>query len=360
MVILNRATVVLSIVNMIVPYKALHTNIKKSFASIYILIGQDDFLLDDATQQIKAAWRGRFHDPDNPYALDQHYLEITDSDKEWQALKTELNSYSLFSQQTCYQVRFLKKSLDKSAKAHLMELAEQNEPSNILILQAPQCKAKDLQMFKNHNKVMVVQIWPLKPHEFVQWIFSELKRVFPNASQDMARLIAQYTRANLYAATQVIKKLSLLLGHSEKLTVEQIQTQLHNQCEFQNFELSDACLNGDAHTAIQILRLNNKASESPLLLWILSNELRLLLRLKLNTQHMTWAEACRTLNIWNTKSGLYQAACQRLDVSILQQLHHHCLVADRYLKTGQQQMLHNMLEQIALGICKNYIEVLYE
>lgn len=331
--------------------KSLSNSLKTSLAPIYILVGSDDFLMDDATQTIKGAWRLHNSGHSDADALEKRYIDISDATAEWEQLTADLQSRSLFAQQILYQVRYSKKTLTKNAKAHLSNVAQPSNASNLLIFQAPLCKVNDFHVFKTQASTAVVQISRLSATEFPQWIWVKLKEAFPTATREMAQLIAQYTHGNAYAAAQAIQKLSLFITQSDSLSLENIQRQLHNQCEYQAFELSDACLKGDACLAVQILRGHLKANEAPLLLWILGNEIRQLLRLQFNTTRMSLQEACRKQNLWSSKIPMYQTSSQRLSLDTLQRLHRYCLRADEYLKSGRTALLRDTLEQIALGLC---------
>ena len=307
--------------------------------------------MDEATRAIRQQWQQQNSDDMSADALEKHYLDIADTATEWEQLTSNLESRSLFNQQILFQARYTKKTLTKTAKTSLMDIAQQPNPANLLIFQAPLCKIKDFQMFKALSFATLVQITSLNAQEFPQWVFAKLQQHFPTATLEMAQLITQYTQGNAFAATQAIQKLALFISANEPLSLENVQDQLHHQCEYQTFELSDACLKGDAHRAIHILRAHTKISETPLLLWILSNEIRQLLALAFSTKSMPFQEACRAHNIWSSKIGLYQAASKRLANVNLQRLHHLCMRADECLKSGKTLLLRDILEQIALGLC---------
>ncbi|MCC5792928.1 MAG: DNA polymerase III subunit delta [Legionellaceae bacterium] len=337
---------------MLIQYPGLAQQLQRGLSSLYILTGQEEFLMDRATQDIKAAWRDMASQAEDTDGLDWQYRELQGSAKDWESLTQDLSSRSLFSTQSFYHVRYSKKTLDKNGQTCLQTLTQTKAFPHILLLQAPFLKAKEVATFQKKPNVLVLSLYPLQEREFHQWIYRELQRIFPSAQPTMAALIGQYTQGNLFAADQVIKKLVLILAKDEPLSIALIQNQLHQQTEFQAFELSDACLSGNAAKALQILRqLGIQMSQIPLLLWILGNDIRQLMRLHFHTRTQSWRDACQALKIWPAKYTLYQKAVQRLDAAALLQLHNQCLWADSCLKSGQTSALKQTLEQIALGLC---------
>lgn len=72
-------------------------------AALYVLFGQDLFLLDKAAQSIKSAWQAA-----NNHEAEEKILYM-DNPSDWALLETEANSYSLFSNSVLIDIRYEKK-----------------------------------------------------------------------------------------------------------------------------------------------------------------------------------------------------------------------------------------------------------
>ena len=156
----------------------------------------------------------------------------------------------------------------------------------------------------------------------------------------------------MLACAQVIEKLTLVTADEERLTTEHVLEQLSDQCDYPLYELAEACLSARPEKAILLLRqtCQNK-TEPTLILWLLTQEIRLLIQLHhLCKQSMSFSAACNQLNIWPQRARSYETTLARLSLVKLQSLLHACQQLDVQIKTNQSITLWHGLENIALGI----------
>jgi DNA polymerase-3 subunit delta len=157
----------------------------------------------------------------------------------------------------------------------------------------------------------------------------------------------------MLACAQVIEKIALSNNANQKINVQQAQEHLSDQCDHDSFELVNACLLGQGDKAIQILRhcANNK-TEATLVLWMLSQEIRIIMQLSLLLeQKMDIKSASNQLKIWPQRIALYQACCNRFDKAMLMKLHRYCYAIDERIKSNINTQVWNGLEHIALSLC---------
>ncbi|KTC89218.1 MULTISPECIES: DNA polymerase III subunit delta [Legionella] len=332
---------------MLIKQQALASILKQKLAAVYILFGQDPFLLSSAAESIKLAWR----------TVNQESEETVlhmNNPSDWALLDTEVNSYSLFSDHFLIDIRYEKKTIDAHAKEFLTRYLQDINPSCLLLLRAPNLPNKQLQWLINNELVHAVQANPLNDLAIEHWIFEQLQTKALKFVPQIPSLIHQYTQGNMYACAQVIEKLELVVDKNDCLTVEFVQEQLVDQCEYQLFELVDACLTQKPDKIIQLLRHAARSKVEPtLVLWILTQEIRLLIQLTEKTidQALPFNTACSQLKIWPQKANLYHAALKRTQLTHLFQLHRFCKTIDERIKSSQNNQIWQALEQIALSLC---------
>jgi DNA polymerase-3 subunit delta len=157
----------------------------------------------------------------------------------------------------------------------------------------------------------------------------------------------------MLACAQVIEKISLNYSSSSHISSQQALEHVFNQCEHNLFELVDACLLGQTYKSIQILRYaaNNK-TEATLVLWMLTQEIRLLLQLSyLMEQKIEFKTACAQLKIWPQRTGLVQMALKRVSYDFLRQLIRYSFLIDEQIKSNLNTQTWNSLERFILSLC---------
>jgi DNA polymerase-3 subunit delta len=139
--------------------------------------------------------------------------------------------------------------------------------------------------------------------------------------QDALQLLAGRVEGNLIAAHQEILKLSLLLpqGH---LSIEDVKTAVVDVARFDPFDLGPALLKGERALLIRILRgLEKENVAPPLVLWVLAEEAKVLLRVKKAlTEGLDMRSACADAGAWGLRQKLvpnivHQVTAEELQAS---------------------------------------------
>ena len=97
------------------------------------------------------------------------------------------------------------------------------------------------------------------------------------------------------------------LSHMTLVTidVDSLQSALVSDAQYTVFDLSDAMLAGNAAQVIKIIeQLKTTEEPTPLILWAISKDMRLIMQLMAG-------ENPQSLGIWSSKQSLYQSACRR-------------------------------------------------
>jgi len=330
---------------MLIKYQALPSLLQKKTHALYVLIGNEPYLLNDAAVQIKQLCLKRTE-------CEQTTLDIY-SPADWSLLIAEANNYSLFSEHVLLDARYDKKTIDAAGKTALTDYIKDVNDRCMIILRAPLLSAKALQWLVDSPNVVVIQLYPLPPHALMQWIGAQLLSRGMRVELAVPNLIHEYTQGNMLATAQLLDKLSLCCAPEEIVTASLVKEHLIDQSHFELFELAAACLGADALKALRLLQQSRlDRTEPTLVLWILTQEIRLLIQLHdLLNQSFSIDNACSQLKIWSSRIQLYTRAISRLTLEPLYQLLHECKQLDEMIKTTQSNQIWNKFDRVALALC---------
>jgi len=329
---------------MILKHVALDAHLRKEIASLYVLCGQDQYLINEALLKIKQAWRSKGES-------DEKIVQISQAD-DWEQSFQDANSFSLFAPFVLLDLRYEKKTLDAAGKTNIQTYLNNPNPQCLIIIRAMHIPAKQLSWIANHQQAAVIQAIPLSSSALQQWITVELQRKSIRHEPQVPALIHQYGQQNMLACAQLIEKLSLIHQPEHVCTAQTVRDHLIDQCNYSLYDLADACLAADAAKAIHFLRQEHQHQAEPtLILWLLSQEIRQLIQLsQLLNQSITLAAACTQLKIWPQRARLYDMALKRFTLPKLYQLLLRCQQLDEQLKSDQPGSIWQSLEQLALSI----------
>lgn len=319
---------------------------KNSFA-IYWLAGQDAYLIEDSLKTIKNHIK-------NSHECDEKIISLQLAE-DWKNVPEEANHYSLFSEVTLLNIFYDKKSLDATGKKIISEYLTNINSRCFIIIRTPNIPSKQLNWLASLSEVLLIIHHPLNAEAIASWIAERLRKSSFTFDVNLPTLISQYTQGNRLACAQVIDKLILSYTPNSHITVQQGFEHLFDQCEYNLFELIDALLLGNVDKSIQIIRraANNK-TEAPLVLWMLAQEIRILLQLNyLVDQNITVPLACKQLKIWPQRIPMYQTALKRLSSQELRKLMSYCLTVDEQIKSNLNTQVWNNLERIVISLCKS-------
>lgn len=324
--------------------QALAPTLQRKTWPLSALVGNDHYLLDQAFTTIKTHIK-------SANECDERMLTVQAAD-DWRLVREEANSYSLFASCTLLNIVYDKKTLDVAGKKALTEYLESKNDRCFMILRAPNLPAKQLTWLTNHEQALIVLAYPLPADGMKLWIATQLKTKSFSFTKEVPDIIYQYTQGNMLASAQVIEKLSLTHDNNSQIAAQDVLDHVFNQCDHNLYELVDACLLGQADKSVQILRqaANNK-TESTLVLWMLTQEVRTLMQLiHAQNQKIDFKSACAQVKIWPQRVSMYQMALKRMQPKILPSLLHYCKTIDEYIKTGTNGNLWEALECLAISL----------
>lgn len=318
--------------------------LEKSLSALYVFVGDEALLLDEARQAVLGQARQA--------AVSERLRFEVDARFDWQSLNHISANLSLFAERRLIDLRIPTGKPGKEGADFLKSLAANqsqagNLTTDIWVISLPKldlAAQKTVWFSALSQAATVVIFWPVPLRELPRWIENRGRAVGLQLDPDAANLIAERVEGNLLAAKQELDKLSLL-GLPNPISAESLLATIMDQSRFNPFDLGDALLAGDRARAAHLLaRLREEGAEVILILWVLSRELRLLASLD-------DPAAVDRLPVPKGRKPLYARAARRAPSSHWLKLLGRCAQIDRSIKGVAQGEPWQMLDRVALAAC---------
>lgn len=247
-------------------------HLQQDLLPVYLVAGDEPLQQDEALDALRAAARAR--------GFDERHRFSADTGIDWNALRNEAQSLSLFGGRRILEVILLDKRPDKAGSAILRELLEQSPADTLLLIR---CSRLDRRRDWNSAWVKavesagaVMEVWPVEGKQLHHWLRDRLASRELSIDEDALELLIQRSEGNLLAAAQEIDKLALIVD-DKRVTAAAVQQAVGDSSRYTPFDLGDALSAGDASRAMRILHtLRAEGVEAPVVLWALTREIRLL------------------------------------------------------------------------------------
>jgi len=254
---------------------------------------------------------------------------------DWSALLNAGQTMSLFGDRRWIELRIPtgKPGRDgaealKQFSAQIASQSNADGPETIVCIVLPRLdmKTKSSAWFSSLDEAgMAVQIDSLERSYLPSWIAGRLQKQGQSIQsgpegQRALEFIAEQVEGNLIAAHQEIQKLGLLYPAGE-LSEEQVRSAILKVARYNVFELSEAMLAGDLPRVNRMLDgLKGEGEPLVLILWSVTEELRLLSKLKMASDAgESVQQLLRANRVWGNKERLYPAVLKRVQSSRLRQ-----------------------------------------
>jgi DNA polymerase-3 subunit delta len=293
---------------------------------VYLLYGEEPLFLRDCHDGLRTQLQQQGYLTGDFYEVDANF--------NWQTLQMATQAGSLFSEQRMILVAMPKGApgvlgtqfiQDWCAQA-LRHTQSSALPEMVLVfvcerLDARQSKSKWVSAIESAG--LVVQAKSVPQSALPAWCQQKALTLGLQLDLEAATLLAQRVEGNLLAADQELLKLSLLFAdvnhnaNAQTQGVVQISAQtivenVVDQAHYQLFALGSAMLQGQVANSMQRLtRLREEGVEAPIILWLLTTEIRQLSALHQLTMSMSLTQAFKQLHVWSSKQAEYSAALKR-------------------------------------------------
>jgi len=324
-------------------------HLKRQFAPVYLVCGEEPWQLGETARQIRA------------HALAQGFeREVLDQDAtfDWSALAAATDALSLFASRRLIELRIGTPTLGQEGSAAVRRFCDRATPDTVLLIVAPKLDRKDLKAkwVQEVDRVgALVQVWPLEGQRLVGWLEERLRGAGFQPDPGVAALLAARVEGNLLAAVQEVEKLRLLRDPGP-LDEAGLLAAICDNARFDLFDLTDAALAGDrARVARVIAGLAGEGTAPPLVLWVLARELRMLVGAAFaRDQGQDPARVLAEQRVPESRQAGILRALRRLRLTALQALLRRCADADRAIKGLSPDDPWLVLHRVADGLAGGF------
>lgn len=316
-------------------------------APIYMVHGEEELLVIEAVDMIRATVKMHGY-----LEREKHVLEPSSN---WQVVVDAANSRSLFSSLKLLEIHLPSGKPGNEGARALQNLAQRLPDETVTVIVLPKIERAQQQSkwFTSLAKVaQVIDAKAVSKEALPSWISHRLAQNHLKIEPVALALITEKVEGNLLAAKQEIDKLGLLFAVDHVLTAEDIQSTIANLARFDAFQLSEAWLGGDAPRLLRLLDSLEQAGDAPvLLLWSLSEDVRILLRLRAHlSQGKNVASVARDLRLWGAKQTLAPQALKRIGVRGLLGALQECAKIDQQIKGAEDGDPWAALKRLVLSL----------
>ncbi|WP_025770762.1 DNA polymerase III subunit delta [Thioalkalivibrio sp. HK1] len=268
---------------------ALASRLRGKPESIYLVHGAEPLQREESLDAIRAAARAK--------GFDERIVLYVESGFDWNALKIQATSRSLFAQKKLIDLRLAGGSPGKEGGQTLTWYAG-SPPSDVILLISCDIRldrrATSTRWFKSLESAgAVIETFPIRTHELPGWIIARGKVKGGAIERGAAEVLAERNEGNLLACAQEIDKL-LLLGKGASheaqanesgddgaikhqgspdgrsvdpealivITLDDVMSSVVDSARFGAFDLLDSALEGKGERTMRILRtLRDEGSE---------------------------------------------------------------------------------------------------
>lgn len=262
---------------------------------------------------------------------------VMDARSDWNTALAALQNTSLFGDARLLEISLPSGKPGRSGADTLQKIAQLSSsgqtPDVHVLIRLPSMsggqQGKWVQTLKTSS--LWVDIGSVPSARLPGWISERLARQQQSADAEALAWLGDMVEGNLLAANQEIQKLGLLYGPG-RLGLDQIQMAVLNVARYNLYDLRDAMLLGQADRALRVLHGLQAEGEALLLvLWVISEEIRILARLALAEPGQIDA-GMRRHRVFGARQQLLRQALSRVPAGVWPRALRHAHEIDRLIK----------------------------
>ena len=260
-----------------VAVRQLEAQIRKGLSPLYTIHGAEPLLALEAADRIRDAARKA--------GCTEREVFFAEPGADWNRLGASAANLSLFASKRLVEIRIPTGKPGAEGGRAIESWCAKLPPDDVTLVLLPELEWQ--QMKSNWFNTLdangiVVEAKPVSRDELPQWLAERLSRQGQRASVETLEWLADRVEGNLLAARQEVGKLSLLLPKGE-IGLAAIREAVTDVSRFDRDQLIDAIHAGDAGRVARVVDcLEAEGEPLPLLLWQLTEELRLMMALAAN------------------------------------------------------------------------------
>ncbi|MEE8496085.1 MAG: DNA polymerase III subunit delta [Xanthomonadales bacterium] len=280
----------------------------RSLEPVYLVAGAEVLLVQECRDQIIEAARKQGFVERDVYDVAGKF--------DWDSIAEDSAAPSLFSAQKIVDIRLSAAKPGKVGAKVLGDMANSPDPDHLLLVSCGQWsaasrKTKWAGTLAKHG--VLVEIWPVKPHQLPNWIRNRMLQAGLHPDPDAVALLADLVEGNLLAAQQEIDKL-LLLDQGSRVTARLIHRSVANSARFDSFRLVECSLLGRLDECLRVASgLHRMHTPIQPVIGALYRELSLTAAVRAAIHSGKSASSVfHNFNVWSARQGPMKAAIQRL------------------------------------------------
>jgi DNA polymerase III subunit delta len=288
----------------------LPAQLKRGFASLYSVIGEEHLLSLEASDRIRefARVEGFF----------EREVLTAEPEFDWSELAARARSLSLFSTKRLVELRIPSGKPGVEGSEALSALCASPIPGVVMLVVVPVRLDRQTERSRWFEALeqagVVVEANPVPRERLPRWIGGRLSLQGQEADTQTLQFIADRVEGNLLAAHQEVQKLSLLAAPG-KLSFEQVKEAVLDVARYDVFKLGEAMLSDDVPRLVRFLEgLKGEGVAPPLALWAIAEEIRTLLRVTAGlARGRPIATELREARVFGARQRLVQQALDKFD-----------------------------------------------
>ncbi len=254
--------------------RQLAQHLKKGLAPLYAVHGPEALLALEAGDAIRAAARRE--------GCAEREVFTAEPGADWSRLGASAANLSLFASRKLLEVRIPTGKPGAEGGKVLERLCARLPEDTVVLVMLPELEWQQLKtawFSALADAGTVVEAKAISREELPQWLADRLAAQGQRAVVETLEWMADRVEGNLLAAKQEVEKLALLLPAGE-ISLEAIREAVTDVSRFERDGLVEAIHAGDAaRIARAVDSLEAEGEPAPLLLWVLTEEMRLMMQL---------------------------------------------------------------------------------
>ncbi len=275
--------------------RQLAQHLKKGLAPLYAVHGAETLLALEAGDAIRAAARKS--------GCTEREVFSAEPGADWGKLGASAANLSLFSTRRLLEIRIPSGKPGAEGGKALEALCARLPEDTVVLVMLPELEWQGLKtawFAALEDAGTVVEAKSISREELPQWLAERLSAQQQRASIETLEWMADRVEGNLLAAKQEVEKLALLLPAGE-ITLDSIREAVTDVSRFERDALLEAIHDAEpGRIARAVDSLEAEGEPLPLLLWALTEELRLMMQLTAGERPRRFLDPDRTQRIQRT------------------------------------------------------------
>lgn len=316
----------------------------QSLASVYVVGGDENLLVEEALDHIRSAARQQGYDEREVLHVDKKF--------DWSQLHMASASLSLFGSKRLLELRIPTSAPGKEGSKALVAYAEAVPEDTLLLVVLGKLErgTRNGKWYKALDAAGVsVECWPVDSNRLPGWVGQRLRQHGLKADNEAVEILCARVEGNLLAAKQEVDKLALLLPKG-RIDAETITNVVSSSARYDIFSLIDAALLNDLPRVVRMVSgLKNEGAEPIMLNSMFARELRNLadLRSKLDAGQSLQSI---TNSVWAKRKPIVNHALPRFSQARLQGLLLRAGQVDRIAKGAEFGDVWHAFTNLALAV----------